>query len=390
MLVDRIMSVEGEPRSMTSGRVVTEHDVLPDAWYLDCGRIPTCIAVEAGQADLFLSGYLGIDFITRGLAVYRLLDAVVTFHRGLPAPGEVIRYDIRIEQFFRQDRTYLFRFSFEGTVDGEPLLSMRDGCAGFFTEAELAAGRGIVQTRFDLLPQPGIRPADWQELVPMGVESYTTEQVSALRQGDLAGCFGPLFAGLELRRPLTLPGGRLKLVDRVIELDPAGGRFGLGVIRAEADIRPDDWFLTCHFVDDRVMPGTLMYECCLHTLRIYLLRVGWVGEEGAVVCEPVPGVASQLKCRGQVLDTTRTVTYEVCIRELGYRPEPYAIVNALMYADGKPVVEITSMSIRLTGLTREKVESLWRGEARARQAARRPSRPAAAPSQRTAWRAPPP
>jgi PfaB family protein len=363
MLVDRIVSLEGEPRSMTSGRVVTEHDVLPGAWYLDCGRIPTCIAVEAGQADLFLSGYLGIDFITRGLAVYRLLDAVVTFHRGLPAPGEVIRYDIRVEHFFRQDRTYLFRFSFEGTVNGEPLLSMRDGCAGFFTAAELAAGRGIVHTRFDLLPQPGIRPTDWQDLVPMGVESYTAEQVSALRQGDLAGCFGPLFAGLELFRPLTLPGGRLKLVDRVIELDPAGGRFGLGLIRAEADIRPDDWFLTCHFVDDRVMPGTLMYECCLHTLRIYLLRMGWVGEEGTVVCEPVPGVASQLKCRGQVLDTTRTVTYEVSIRELGYRPEPYAIVNALMYADGKPVVEITGMSLRLTGLTREKVAALWRREA---------------------------
>ncbi|MDD2502037.1 MAG: beta-ketoacyl synthase N-terminal-like domain-containing protein, partial [Geobacter sp.] len=76
MLVDRIIRVEGEPCSMTNGRVITEHDIFPHAWYLDGGRIPTCIAVEAGQADLFLSGYLGIDFITRGLAVYRLLDAV--------------------------------------------------------------------------------------------------------------------------------------------------------------------------------------------------------------------------------------------------------------------------------------------------------------------------
>ncbi len=36
------------------------------------------------------------------------------------------------------------------------------------------------------------------------------------------------------------------------------------------------------------MPGTLMYECCLHTLRIYLMRIGWVGEHDAVVCEPSP------------------------------------------------------------------------------------------------------
>ena len=67
MLVDRIMEIHGEPRSMSHGRVVTEHDIHPGAWYLDGGRIPTCIAVEAGQADLFLSAYLGIDFVTQGL-----------------------------------------------------------------------------------------------------------------------------------------------------------------------------------------------------------------------------------------------------------------------------------------------------------------------------------
>ncbi len=359
MLVDRIVAVEGEPRSMTSGRVITEHDVTADRWYLDGGRIPTCIAVEAGQADLFLSGYLGIDFISRGLAVYRLLDAVVTFHRALPVPGDIIRYDIRIERFFRQDQTYLFRFSFEGTVNGEPLLSMHNGCAGFFTAAELAAGKGIIHTKLDLLPQAGIRPDDWRELAPMAVEAYDDRQIAALRAGDLAGCFGAAFARLPLRRPATLPQGLLKLVDRVVHLDPAGGRFGLGLIRAEADIHPDDWFLTCHFCDDHVMPGTLMYECCLHTLRIYLLRLGWVGEADEVVYEPVPGVASQLKCRGQVIETTRKVTYEVSIKEIGYRPEPYAIVNALMYADGKPVVEIGDMSVRLSGLSREKVEALW-------------------------------
>jgi 3-hydroxymyristoyl/3-hydroxydecanoyl-(acyl carrier protein) dehydratase len=359
MLVDRIMTVEGEPRSMTSGRVVTEHDVTADRWYLDGGRIPTCIAVEAGQADLFLSGYLGIDFISKGKAVYRLLDAVVTFHRGLPVPGDVIRYDIKIDHFFRQDQTYLFRFSFEGTVNGEPLLSMQNGCAGFFTEQELAAGQGIVHTKLDLMAQPGIRPEDWRELAPLAVEAYDETQVEAIYAGDLGAAFGELFTGLNLTKPYTLPGGYLKLVDRVIELDPQGGRYGLGQIRAEMDISPDDWFLTCHFCDDNVMPGTLMYECCMHTLRIYLLRMGWIGEEGTTWCEPVPGVDSGLKCRGQVIETTKTVTYQVSIKELGYNPEPFAIVDALMFADGKPIVEIPNMSIRLAGLTREKVEDLW-------------------------------
>jgi 3-hydroxymyristoyl/3-hydroxydecanoyl-(acyl carrier protein) dehydratase len=219
-----------------------------------------------------------------------------------------------------------------------------------------------VAPRLERLTRTGGRPDNWNELAPMAVESYDDAQIDALRHGDLARAFGTAFEGLALRDPVRLPGGRMTLVHRVLELDPNGGRFGLGLIRAEADIQPDDWFMTCHFVDDRVMPGTLMYECCLHTLRIYLTRMGWIGERDEVVCQPVPGVASRLRCRGQVIESTKNVTYEVSIKELGYNPEPYAIVDALMYADGKPIVEITDMSLRLSGLTRESLERLWHAQ----------------------------
>jgi 3-hydroxymyristoyl/3-hydroxydecanoyl-(acyl carrier protein) dehydratase len=62
-----------------------------------------------------------------------------------------------------------------------------------------------------------------------------------------------------------------------------------------------------------------------------------------------------------VIETTKTVTYQVSIKELGYGPEPFAIVDALMFADGKAIVEIPNMSVRLAGLNREKVEGLWIG-----------------------------
>lgn len=359
MLVDRILEIEGVKGSMTGGRVVTEHDVVADAWYLDGGRAPICITVEAGQADLFLSAYLGIDRITKGLRTYRLLDATVTVHRGLPRPGETIRYDIRIEKFVRQGETYLFFFQFDGTIDGVPVLTMRNGCAGFFTAEEIGNSRGIVLMPEELTPAQGNRPADWRPLVPMSVESYADANLSALRRGDLAGCFGPMFAGLPLTDPLKLPGGRMKLIDRVTHLDPSGGRFGLGIIRAEADIQPEDWFLTCHFVDDMVMPGTLMYECCVHTLRMFLLRMGWVGEDREICYEPVPGMPSSLRCRGPVTPKTKIVAYQVEIKEIGYRPEPYVLADAMMYADGEAIVRMTNMSLQMTGASRQRMESLW-------------------------------
>jgi len=366
MLVDRILEIDGEKGSLTQGRVVTEHDVLPGAWYLDGDRAPISITVEAGQADLFLSGYLGIDFVAKGVRAYRLLDATVTFHRGLPRPGETIRYDITIDRFVRQGETYLFFFQFDGTINGQTVLTMRDGCAGFFTTREIENSHGIVLTADDKTPAGGRVTGDFAPIVQQDApQSFGDAQLDALRRGDLGGCFGAPFDKLSLRDPLRLPDGRMTLIHRVTTLDLHGGRFGLGLVIAEADVQPDDWYLTCHFVDDMVMPGTLMYECCVHTLRFFLLRVGWVGERDGVCYEPIPGVASALQCRGPVTTSTRTVRYELHIKEIGYRAEadgsqtPYVLADALMYADDKRIVRMDNMSLQVTGLSREEIEAAW-------------------------------
>lgn len=358
MLVDRILTVEGEKGSMTSGKVVTEHDVLPDAWYLDGGRAPVCISVEAGQADLFLCSYLGIDLVVKGKRTYRLLDATVKFHRGLPRPGDIIRYEIEIEKFIRQGETYLFLFHFEGFIGDAHLITMTNGCAGFFTEEEVVNSGGIILTEEDRKSVPGKK--DFTELVALAVENYDDRQLDALRRGDIGACFSGDFEDVRLSPSLWLPGGRMRLIHRISNLDPHGGRYGIGIVRAEADIHPDDWFLTCHFVDDMVMPGTLMYECCAHTLRVFLLRLGWVTEKEDVCYEPVIGVGSVLKCRGPVTPKTKKVTYEVEISEIGYNPEPYVIADAHMYADDRRIVMFKNMSMKITGLTRDDVESYWK------------------------------
>jgi PfaB family protein len=359
MLVDRILSVDGQKGSLGPGRIVTEHDVLRDAWYLDGGHAPVCISVEAGQADLFLCSYLGIDLEVKGRRTYRLLDATVKFHRELPLPGETIRYEIEIEKFLRQGQTYLFLFHFNGYIDNMPLITMTNGCAGFFTEDEVQNSGGIILTEDDSAPGDGKRPPGWRDLAPVDRAGYDDASIEALRAGDLVEGFGKDFDGMRLSEALRLPAGRMKLIDRVVNLDPAGGRFGLGIIQAEADIHPDDWFLTCHFVDDMVMPGTLMYECCAHTLRIYMQRIGWVTDKPGVFYEPVRNIEATLKCRGPVTPETGKVIYEIQIKEIGYRPEPYVIADAYMYADGHRIVFFRNMSMQMSGITREEIESLW-------------------------------
>nr|MBL0713223.1 hypothetical protein [Desulfobacterales bacterium] len=359
MLVDRIMHIEGTRGSLGPGRIVTEHDVRPGAWYLDADRAPVCISVEAGQADLFLCSYLGIDLEVKGQRTYRLLDAAVTFHRGLPRPGDVIRYEITIEKFIRQGATWMFFFQFDGYIGDTHLITMRDGCAGFFTAEEVRQSGGILLTEKETSAVVVRRPANWTPPVTMPKEHYDDAAIEALRRGNAAACFGDAFRGITIPPALRLPGGRLRLLDRVLEIDPSGGRYGLGQIRAEADIHPDDWFLTCHFVDDMVMPGTLMYECCAHTLRIFLQRMGWISDHEGVCYEPVVGHRSLLKCRGPVTAATQRVTYEVEISEIGFNPAPCVRADAHMYADGHRIVLFKDMSMQMSGMTRERLLAFW-------------------------------
>ncbi|MDD9304531.1 MAG: beta-ketoacyl synthase [Desulfobacter sp.] len=358
MLVDRIMEIQGEMLSLGSGKIVTQHDVLENAWYLDGGRAPVSISIEAGQADLFLCAWLGIDHQVKGKRKYRLLDAKVTFHRTLPCPGETIEYHIEIDRFLKQGEIYLFFFHYKGYIDGHLFISMQDGCAGFFTETEVENSGGIILKKQDLetiRPEKTIPP-----LVKMTKESYSEAQIEALRKGDLETAFGKQFKGIALGQNQWLPGGQMTLIHRVLELDPLGGRFGLGKIVAQADIHPDDWFLTCHFIDDMVMPGTLMYECCAHTLRVFVQRMGWVLSAPGVHYDVLPGNESDLKCRGPVTRKTRNARYEIEIKKLGYGPEPYVIADAHMFSDDLEIVFYKDMGMKLAGTTRQDLMDFWR------------------------------
>lgn len=358
MLVDRIIDIEGEMLSLGPGKIITQHDVRENAWYLDGGKAPVSISIEAGQADLFLCAFLGIDHAIKGTRKYRLLDARVTFHMPLPEPGETIEYHIEIDRFLKQGNVYLFFFHYKGYINDQLFISMRDGCAGFFTEQEVENSGGIILKTEEL--EQINTGGKFSPLVPVKTEYFSDEKLEALRQGNLGNAFGNKFKHIRLGNHLKLPDGRMHLIDRVLEFDPTGGRFCLGSIMAEADIHPDDWFLTCHFIDDKVMPGTLMYECCAHALRVFTQRMGWVSDRDDVFYDVIPDNESDLKCRGPVTPDTKKVRYEIEIKEMGYAPEPYVIADAHMFSDDLRIVLYKNMGMKIMGLTKNELDSFWR------------------------------
>jgi 3-hydroxymyristoyl/3-hydroxydecanoyl-(acyl carrier protein) dehydratase len=157
LFADRVMSIEGEPGSMGTGRIVTETDVTADQWYMHVGRMSPGVVIESGQADLLLASWLGADFSNRGERVYRLLGCDLTFTGELPRGGETLHYDIHIDGHAKTGDTRLFFFHYDCYIGDRLMISVRNGQAGFFSAQELSQSDGVLWDAADDVPREGAR-----------------------------------------------------------------------------------------------------------------------------------------------------------------------------------------------------------------------------------------
>jgi len=346
LLADRVTGIAGEPGSMGLGKVFTETDVAEGAWYLHEGRMPAGVMIEAGQADLLLISWLGIDFLNRGERVYRLLGCELTYHGGLPRAGETLAYEIEVDGHAQQDAVRLFFFHYDCRVDGRPRLSVRGGQAGFFTDEELAETGGVLWEAETAEHDEDARldpPA-----VPAVPDRLDRPQLEALAAGRIEPALGPGFerAASHVQTP-RIPGGRLLLLQRVDEIDPAGGPWGRGYLRASWDFSASDWFFAGHFKNDPCMPGTLMFEGCLSAMAAYLTALGFTLDKDGWRFEPVPDEVVRLRCRGQAVPSSRRLTYELFVEELRAGPEPTLYADLLCTVDGVKAFHARRMGLRL-------------------------------------------
>ncbi|MCW1099054.1 acyltransferase domain-containing protein [Streptomyces sp. RS2] len=354
LFADRVTAIDAVPAALvlpgpvrTDGRIWTETDVLTDSWYLDAtGRMPAGVLIEAGQADLLLLSWLGADLLNRGERAYRLLGCEVTFHGGPPRPGDTLCFEIHVDGHAEAGGVRLAFFHYDCYVDGELRLSVREGQAGFFTPAELAAGGGV---RWDPAEHA---PGDDLPFDPPAVRCertrFGTDRVRALAQGSPAECFGQGWeaTAAHVRTPL-LDGERLRLLDEVTVFDPVGGPWGRGYLRAETAVSPDDWFFTGHFKNDPCMPGTLMLQGGLQAMAFYLTASGHTVDRDGWRFEPVDNQPSRAKCRGQATPESRRIVYEVFVRGISAGPVPTLHADVLGSVDGRKAFLGRGMALRL-------------------------------------------
>ncbi|MEE8408441.1 MAG: 1-acyl-sn-glycerol-3-phosphate acyltransferase [Myxococcota bacterium] len=310
--------------------------------------MPAGIMIEAGQADLMLISYLGIDALNRGERVYRLLGCQLTYHDDLPRPGETLAYDVHVDGHAQQgaERSRLFFFHYDCRVDGALRLSVRNGQAGFFTDDELAESAGVIwdPSEVEIVDDPRLDPPVQQPTR----SRYDAQQVRAFASGRPWECFGP---GYELsqthNRTPRIDHGKMLFIDQVTQLATTGGPWGRGYLRAVTSVHEDDWYFAGHFKNDPCMPGTLMFEGCLQTMAFYMTAMGFTLERDGWRFQPVSGEPFDLRCRGQVLPESKNVTYELFVEEVVAGPIPTLYADLLCTVDGLKAFHAKRVGLQL-------------------------------------------
>lgn len=348
LLVSRVTALQANKLDFKPSYMCTEYDIPVDAPFLIDGQIPWSVAVESGQCDLLLISYIGIDFQAKGERVYRLLDCELTFLEEMAFGGQTLRYEIHIDSYAKNGEQLLFFFHYDCYVGDKKVLIMRNGCAGFFTDEELADGKGVILNDKDKAQLANAKVSRFDAPWSQHRQQFDYQDMMKLVNGDIAGCFGRHYDQQGRNPSLKFSSEKFLMIERITKIDQHGGHWGLGVLEGQKDLAPEHWYFPCHFKDDQVMAGSLMSEGCGQMAMFFMLSLGMHHQVTNARFQPMPGESQTVRCRGQVIPQHNTLTYRMEVTELGMLPQPFLKANIEIILDGKAVVDFKNLSVMIT------------------------------------------
>ncbi|WP_433192826.1 beta-ketoacyl synthase N-terminal-like domain-containing protein [Nocardia sp. CA-107356] len=358
--VTRVTELHATTRQFEPCSITTEYDVPKGAWYSVDGLVPCAVTIEAGQCDLLLVSYLGIDFRNKGERVYRLLDSELVFHGGLPREGQTLRYEIKIDRFVWNGDSLLFFFNYRCFADGVLILELLDACAGFFSALELEDSLGVVFNAADRKRREAMTKTWFKPLARTNRTSLTAQDLQLLAEGRPADVFGPAWDQTSdgCNRSLRLPDSMLRMVDEITTIDRLGGPRALGEISAVKYLDADGWYFRCHFTGDPVLAGSLVAEGGVQLLQTYALYLGLHLVLPDAEFQSVPGLKTQVKVRGQITPKQSSIRYHVEITEITMLPRPTVIADIIVYDGDKAMISMRNFGVQV----REKPGTPYRPE----------------------------
>ncbi|MFO0728216.1 MAG: polyketide synthase dehydratase domain-containing protein [Myxococcota bacterium] len=304
------------------GFAESEYRVPPrTGWYFDAGRdvrLPFAVLLElilqpAGLVSLFRSGW---ERVYDANVFFRNLDGTGTIFAEVE-PSELVRSHAKLLSVSTVGALDLFSHRFETWV-GDRLVARMESMFGQFLEDDLASQAGLPTTPAQVA----------RAMAPPKLELNLRTRPARYFDGALALTRTELF-----------------LLDRVIELDQAGGAAGLGYARAELDVDPRSWVFKAHFFSDPVQPGSIGLQSVLHLIELFAIE-SVLGREiqNPRFESPMIGQPVRWKYRGQVVPENKKVLIEIEVRE---RSETHLVVDAWLWVDRMCVYSAQGFGVRV-------------------------------------------
>ncbi len=347
LFVSRVTQLDAKLGHFGPCSIETEYDIPLDAWYTLSGQAPTAIFVEAYQSIILLLSYLGVDFETKGEQSFRALDGTLEFLGKLPKAGETFRCHVQVHSFTRSAGTFLCFYDCNYFVGNRKFLTIKAG-GGLFAEQTLKNASGITFTKLELAARGKIQRQRFTPSLLCPKVAFHEQDLSRLNVGDHAGCLGEPYAPAQMRNPsLRLPASAFRMIDRILSVNPNGGAWGLGMLVAEKDLHPEQWYFNCHFKDDFCMPGTVVVEGATQLLQFYLLYLGLQSRTDQAKFHPIPHLLQTSRSRGQIVPMHGKLIYQLEVFEVGLEPTPFLKAEALVKLQGKTISAIKNLGVQL-------------------------------------------
>ena len=337
-VISRVLKVEGQRGEFSKpSTIYAEYDVPKDAWYYEQNSnmtMPYSLLMEiALQPCGLLGAYLGstLQFPEHNL-YFRNLDGSgesFALPNGTDFRGKTISNKSVLVSSIAHGGNILQRYTFELSIDGH-IFYKGDSSFGFFSPEALASQVGL---------DKGAEVPAWY--VSNGLTSKDYMQIK------LDSLYGKmkLFKAPESKPHYRLASDQLNMLHE-LKIVKDGGQFGKGYVHATKFVKPYDWFFTCHFYLDPVMPGSLGVESILQAMQVFALQQDLAKEFRSPKFVQLADHKSEWKYRGQILSPVEEMHLEFHIKTIEKRGAVLAIIaDAYLWNGEMRIYQVTDLGL---------------------------------------------
>ena len=190
---------------------------------------------------------------------------------------------------------------------------------GFFPGDALASQVGL---------DNGKEVAPWFETNNLSTQNYMQVKLDSL-YGKMK-----LFKAPEAKPYYRLAEDQLNLLDKLIVAKDQGV-YGKGYVHATKFVKPYEWFFTCHFYQDPVMPGSLGVEAVMQAMQVFALQQDLGKDFKSPKFVQLPNHKTVWKYRGQILTNVKEMHLEIHIKSTEKKNNQLVIIADAYVWNGK-------------------------------------------------------